>query len=85
VTAHKRTEITVETDRIMIIRRQRSIRVWCQECGCEVDAVDLVEAGALTGMKGQALADCAQSRGWHVYEGQDGTGVICLESMLKAM
>ena len=36
MTAHKRTEITVETDRTVIIRRRRSIRAWCPECGREV-------------------------------------------------
>ena len=27
--AYKRTEITVETDRVTTIRRRRSIQVWC--------------------------------------------------------
>ena len=84
MTAHKRTEITVETDRVLIIRRRRSIRAWCQECGCEVDMVGLVEAQALVGMAGQALLDYAPARGWHVSEGQGKARLFCLESLLKA-
>ena len=85
MTAHKRTEITVETDRVLIIRRRRSTRAWCQECGCEVDMVDRQEAEALTGLTGPALRDCAKARKWHVAKGQDRNGLICLESMMKSM
>jgi len=84
VTARKRTEITVETDRILIIRRRRSVRAWCAECGSEVEMVGLEEAEAVTGLRGQALSDCAQARSWHVAESPDGAGLICLESVLKS-
>jgi hypothetical protein len=82
---HKRTEVTVETDRVLIIRRRRALRAWCQECGCEVDMVDLREAGALPGMSERGLRDGAEAHRWHVYEGQDGIGLVCLESLLKSM
>jgi len=39
MTAHEKTEITIETDQILIIRRRRSVRFWCQECGSPVDMV----------------------------------------------
>ena len=48
MTVHRRTEITVETERVLIIRQHRSVRAWCQECGCQVDTVSLEEAEALT-------------------------------------
>ena len=80
----KRTEITVESDRILIIRRRRVLRAWCQECGCEVDTVVLGEAEDYSGMSGLTLRVCAQAGGWHFSEGQDGTRLICLESLLKA-
>ena len=53
--AHKRTEITVETDRVLIIRRSRSIRGWCPACSCEVDMVGLREAEAVTGLTGTSV------------------------------
>jgi|HubBroStandDraft_6_1064221.scaffolds.fasta_scaffold00065_51 hypothetical protein len=82
---HKRTEITVETDRVLIIRRHRSIKAWCPECGGEVEMVGLREAEAVTGLTGRALRDCAQARGWHVSESPEGDVQICLESLLKSM
>ncbi|HKN71121.1 MAG TPA: hypothetical protein VJX30_08830 [Terriglobales bacterium] len=82
--AHKRTEITVETHSVLTIRRRRSIRAWCPECGGEVEMVGLQEAEALTGMSGQAFRDSAKAPGWHFSDGQDGTGLVCLESLLKS-
>ena len=76
--AHKRTEITVQTDQILIIRRRNSKRVWCQECGVEADMVSLEEAaGIATGLKGQSLRDYARARGLHL-SGQKGSFLICL-------
>jgi hypothetical protein len=81
---HRRTEITIETDRVLIIRRFRAIRTWCPQCGCEVDMANWEQAEALTGMSAQALRDSTQLRNWHVSEGQDGAELICLESLLKS-
>jgi hypothetical protein len=80
----RRTEITVETDQILIIRRTRAIRAWCEDCGCEVDMVDQGEVQAIAGISGQALRDFAGANHWHLSEGQDRTGLVCLESLLKS-
>ena len=74
----RRIAITIETNRVVIIRRRRVTRVWCPECGCEVNMVGLGEAEALTGESGR---DCAQARRWHLCEAQDGTRLVCLESL----
>jgi len=41
MTVHRRTEITVETECVLIIRQHRSVRVWNEECACPVDMVAL--------------------------------------------
>jgi len=82
--AHTRTEITIETDRILTIRRWRSTRAWCQGCGGEMDMVGLAEAEGLTGMTQPMLGNSAEARGWHLAEGQGGILLICLESLLKS-
>jgi hypothetical protein len=84
MTPYKRTEITVETDQVTIIRRRRTMRAWCRQCGCEVDMVGLAEAEALTGMDGPGLRIYAEARGWHLFQGEDGSDLICLESWLKS-
>jgi hypothetical protein len=83
--AYKRTEVTIETDRVVTIRRRRSLRVWCVECGHVVDAVGAEEAGALCGMKQPMLRDRAEASGWHVCEGWDGEMLVCLDSLLKLL
>jgi hypothetical protein len=81
---YKRTEITVETDHVLIIQRRRAIRAWCHQCGCEVDMVGLAEAEASTRMSGSELREYAESRGWHLFQNDDGCELICLESWLKS-
>lgn len=83
-TPYRRTEITVETEQVLIIRRRGSKRAWCHECGHEVDMVGLADAEALTGMTGPDLRAYAEARGWHVFMGEDGSDLICLESWLKS-
>ena len=34
----RRTEITVETERLVVAHSQRTIRVFCVRCGMEVEA-----------------------------------------------
>jgi hypothetical protein len=82
---HKRTEITVETERLFIIQRRRTIRFWCQECGSEVEMAGLKDAGIISGMTQPLLRHGAQAPKWHFAEGQDGTTLVCLESLLKSM
>jgi hypothetical protein len=79
----QKTEITVQTDQIVIIRRRRSRRVWCQQCGREVDAVAVHEATSFAGAEQLALPGNPESA-WHVCIGDDGETLICLDSLLKA-
>ena len=84
-TATKRTQIRIETDQVLIIRRRKSIRVWCQECACEVDMVRLEEAAALTGMAQHTLRNCIANEEWHVFQSPGESPVICLDSLLKSL
>jgi len=77
--ARKRMEVTVETDQVLIIRRRRSTRGWCQECGSEVEIVSLEDAAAIAGINSPLLHDGMAQR-WH-FSGSEGTWV-CLESLL---
>lgn len=79
MTTQSRTEITVETDRVLIIRR--SVRAWCRQCGREVDMLSLGEAEALTARQESPLSTLA--RQWHLSENQQGTYLVCLESLRK--
>jgi hypothetical protein len=78
----KRTEVTIETDVILAIRRKGGVRLWCQQCGCEVD---VVQAQVLPGMARPTLSDGSEVSKWHCLEGPDGTPLVCLKSLRKAM
>jgi hypothetical protein len=82
---HNRTEITIETDRVLMIRRRRSVRFWCEECGSQVDMLDMGQAEALTGLSRQVLRDRAAAGSCHVHRRADGASLVCLESLLKSM
>jgi hypothetical protein len=83
--ATRRMQITVETDEVTIIRRHHARRTWCRECAREVEVVGMAEAGTLAGMTQRALRDYAKMQGWHLADAGDGTLLLCLESLLKAM
>lgn len=86
VILRKKTQITVETDRIWVIGRQSSVRAWCPQCEREVDMVGLAEAHLLTGISKEALrGGGVERREWHATEAADGAVSICLESLLKSL
>jgi hypothetical protein len=78
---HQRTELTIVTDQVTIIRPYRSTHGWCRECGHEVETVSLREAAAIIGTTVPLLADRPIHR-WHFADAQ-GTSV-CLESLSKS-
>jgi hypothetical protein len=83
MTVHKRTEITVETERILIIRQRRSVKAMCPECGYEAEMVSLGEAEALTKASGQEFSESAPAHRWHLCRTEEGTWFVCLESLWK--
>ena len=76
-------EVTVQTDQLLVIRRRRSGRVWCETCGREVETLDPQEAGKLAAASQPLLAGKAGPEAWHMCVGHDGQPLICLESLLK--
>ena len=83
--AQRRTEITVETDRIWIVRRLRPNRVWCAECGREVEMVGPNEIAAISGARQPLPAEGDAVQGWHSIRAADGSPRFCLVSVLKSL
>ena len=86
----QRIEMTVQTDRLLIISRRRSStdqprRVWCQQCGRSVNALNLQEAGSLASAAQPALPGTAKSETWHVCTGEDGEQLVCVDSLLDSI
>jgi hypothetical protein len=75
----RRTEITVETNQVLIIRRRRSTRGWCRECAREVEIVSLDDTAAIAGINGPLLHESV-AQPWHFSDGEKQW--VCLESLL---
>jgi hypothetical protein len=99
MTVRDRTEITIETDRVLIIRGhgskgersgQEPKRVWCEKCGRDVDTVGFEDMRTLTAASHPTLPGGAELEGWHVCPslaeaGQDEELRVCLDSLLKVL
>jgi hypothetical protein len=83
-TKRKRIQITIQTDQILIARRRRGTRRWCPDCGCEVDMLSLGEVASIT-TRQPMLGHRARAQHWHYAEAEDGTTLVCLDSLLKSM
>ena len=83
--SHKGTEITVETARLVIIRRCHARRAWCVSCGHDVDMVGTEDAGAIAGIEQPMLRAESTVRSWHVCEGPKGEFLVCLDSLLSSL
>jgi hypothetical protein len=66
---------------MLTIRRRACNRLWCQQCGREVE---VVRAEILAGSGQLQLGAGDEAKAWHVFESPDGTPLVCLESLLKS-
>ena len=83
--AGKGSQIKIETDHLLIIRRRPSSRAWCQQCAREVDMVRVEEATALAESSKRTLRDSVTGEKWHVSCAPGGAQLICLDSLLKSL
>ena len=84
MTPKKETEITVETERILVIRRRyRAIEVWCDSCGEQVVMIRPDQAAAVSGQSLRAIFGDIERATLHFMEQADGMLLICLPSLLN--
>jgi hypothetical protein len=84
VTPKKRTEITLETERILVIRRRyRAIEAWCDSCAEQVAMIRPDQAAAVTGQSQRAIFGDIELAALHFLEQPDGMLLICLNSLLN--
>lgn len=74
-----RIKITLETERIMTLRRRVKRKIWCAECGAETDFVSDEDVRNLL----QKSEKNIQIENLHKFQTTEGTTLICLESLLK--
>jgi hypothetical protein len=80
----KGTEITVETERVLVIRRRyRATEEWCAGCGESVLMIRPDQAAAVVGKSLRAIFNEVETAALHFVEKPDGMLLICLNSLLK--
>jgi hypothetical protein len=81
----KRTEITIETDRIVVLsKRKVSVVSWCHECGQQTKMVTVDEAAAIAGVTSRTMYRWADAQKLHVTETADGVLMICRASLTSS-
>jgi hypothetical protein len=79
--ADRRTRITIETERILIIARQHAAYGWCERCGLEVELLPSAQASRLLQVTEEQLKGQHHGK-LHLEQAKDGL-VICLKSLLR--
>ena len=80
---NKRTQITVESDEVVVVRRMRIYRGWCEQCQRDVDMVSDADARSIVKASGQTEAQEQPGGAWHLCGGEEPP-LVCLESLLGA-
>jgi hypothetical protein len=81
---YRKTEITVETGQMWIVRKTHSTRGWCPECHCEVDMVSPNEAALLAGITQPQLSGSSYGVNWHWAVDSQGAPLVCVASALRS-
>src|SRR5262249_14545549 len=84
VGSRKRTRITVETERVVIINRREALRRWCPACGKLAEMVSPEEAAALAQASSRPVYRWVESEKVHYAEPADGLLRICANSLNRA-
>lgn len=74
--------ITIETERLLVIRRGLSVRDWCEQCAAEVDMIPLESAADLGQVDEATIQHLLDRQRLHLSKA-DGPVWICLNSLLK--
>ena len=75
-----RTEITVETERVVIINRSRRI-AWCSSCARPVEMLSIDDAAIFARVNSRTIFHWAESRVVHSTETREGLLLICPNSL----
>jgi hypothetical protein len=77
----RRTEITIETERVVVSRRKLSVLAWCQICCRRVHMVATDEAAAIACVSTRTIFRWVETEKLHFKETSEGLLLICRESL----
>ncbi len=77
----KRTEITIETERMLFISSRRKVIGWCGGCGAQAEMVPVDEAAILQRVNSRTIFRWVEAERVHASETANGLLMICLNSL----
>ena len=81
----KRTEITIETERFLVVSRGRNRpMLWCSDCDDKVPMLTVVEAAMTAGTTPLVISELAEAGKLHFALLLDGRQFICSNSLAAA-
>ena len=79
----RRSEITIESDRILVVSRRRvSVVARCQTCGEPVKMVTPDEAARMAGVSSRTIYRRIEAERVHFLETAEGLLLVCINSLL---
>ena len=75
-----RTEITVETERLVIVNRRRRSTAWCSTCSRQVEMLTVDDAAIFAHVNSRTIFHWAESGVVHSSETPEGLLLICPHS-----
>lgn len=79
-----RTEITVETDRWVVVKRHRRT-AWCNDCARFVEMLNVDDAAIFAHVNSRTIFRSAESGAVHSVETAQGLLLLCPYSVLSAL
>jgi hypothetical protein len=84
-TVKRKTEITIQTHRVLVIRQRRiTTHLWCERCGGQVEMLAAEQAAAAFGLSQRVLFRKIEGGQLHFTETDEGPLLICSNSILHA-
>ena len=81
MTTNRRTRITIENERVLVVARKQTVRRWCERCGCEMDIRDQEPAGSGQEVRSRQGGESC-SDGVHLRPAKNGLA-LGLKSILR--
>jgi hypothetical protein len=80
----KRTDITIETARVIVISTPKRMIAWCGGCNKDVDWVTLDEAARLAKTSSRQVIRLIEGGDLHSAETLEGILLVCPDSLIQA-
>ena len=81
----KQTKITIQTDSLLLLRGHNSARTWCPLCDAESEMVALENLQVVSNLEPRSLEEWINSGELHRLRADDGSILICLNSLLAGI